>query len=120
MNASAEFLFAAFAFENVLTDLKGGKASKMGNKLKKLWIWLRKEILNKRMTFWLLIAVLIFWSPAIVFAILAIFLSSWYWALFWATVAFWAGPFTPAMPLQIGLAYGLKKLYERIKCKKNS
>lgn len=87
----------------------------MKEKLKRLWQWLRKNVLNKEMFIWVIIAELIFWSPCIVTGLLAIIIDPWWWTAFGAICAFWAGPFTPAVPLQIALALGLKKLYEKIK-----
>lgn len=90
----------------------------MKQKFKKLWAWLRKIVLNKEMLLWVLIAELIFWSPVIVTFIFALFNPWWYTAVS-AIIIFWAGPFTPAIPLQIGLAVGLKKLWEKIMKTKN-
>ena len=87
----------------------------MNQKLKRLWQWLRKNVLNKEMFVWVIIAELIFWSPCIVTGLLAVIIDPWWWTAFGAVCAFWAGPFTPAVPLQIALALGLKKLYEKIK-----
>lgn len=39
--------------------------------------------------------------------------------MFGAVIAFWSAPFTPAMPLQLALAVGLKKLYHAIKKRKS-
>lgn len=91
----------------------------MKTKLKRLWKWLKKEVLNKEMIHYVIIAELIFWSPAIIFAILALLIKPWFWSLFGSYIAFWAGPFTPGIPIQLGLAVGLKKLVKRIKFKKN-
>ena len=87
----------------------------MKTALKKLWQWLRKNVFNKEMFIWVVIAELIFWSPCIVTGLLAVIIDPWWWTAFGAICAFWAGPFTPAVPLQIGLALALKKLYEKIK-----
>ena len=87
----------------------------MKTALKRLWQWLRKNVLNKEMFVWVIIAELIFWSPCIVTGLLAVIIDAWWWTAFGAICAFWAGPFTPAVPLQIGLAIALKKLYEKIK-----
>lgn len=83
----------------------------MKTKLKKLWAWLRKHALNKEMFLFVLIAEAIFWSPCIVTGILAVTIDPWWWTAFGAVCAFWAGPFTPAVPLQIGLAIALKKIF---------
>lgn len=87
----------------------------MKEKFKKLWQWLRREVLNKRMLLWLVIAEAIFWSPCIAGALLGVFFGPWYFTICAVYVAFWTAPFTPAIPLQIGLAYGLKKLAEACK-----
>ena len=82
----------------------------MKNKIKKLWAWLRKNALNKDMALSFVIAELIFWSPCIICGILALTVNAWWWTAFGLICAFWAGPFTPAVPLQIGLAILIKKL----------
>ena len=84
-------------------------------KLKKLWIWLRKNVFNKEMIVYVLIAEVIFWSPCIVTGILAITIDAWWWTAFGGICAFWAGPFTPAVPLQMALAIAIKKIVERKK-----
>lgn len=83
--------------------------------MKKLWKWLRREILVKSMIVYILIAELIFWSPVIVTALLAIIINPWFWTICFGVMVFWAGPFTPAVPLQIGLALGIKKFVKIFK-----
>ena len=85
----------------------------MKEKTKRLWKWLRENVLNKEMFLYVLIAEAIFWSPCIVTGILAITISPNYWVAFGAICAFWAGPFTPAVPLQLGLAVLLKKIFNK-------
>ena len=87
----------------------------MKDKLKKLWQWLRKNVINKDMIVYFIIAELIFWSPCIVTAILAIIINPWFWTPFGLICAFWAGPFTPAVPLQIALAVAIKGIVEKVK-----
>ena len=89
--------------------------SKVKERTKKLWRWLRANAINKEMIFYLLIAELIFWSPCIVVGILAVSVSAWWWTVFAGICAFWAGPVTPAVPLQLGLAVLLKKIFKRKK-----
>lgn len=89
----------------------------MKDRLKKLWAWLRREILNKNMLLWLLIAEVIFWSPCIVGAGLALTVNEWYWTVPAVYIAFWLGPFTPAIPIQLGFAYALKKFAAFLKNK---
>ena len=67
------------------------------------------------MIIYILIAELIFWSPVIVTAILALLINPWFWTVTSAILLFWAGPFTPAVPLQLGLALGLKTIVNKIK-----
>ena len=83
----------------------------MKEKLKKLWVWLRKHVLNKEMFIYVLIAEVIFWSPCIVTGILGIVVSPEYWGIFGAYIAFWANPLTPAIILQLALAGLLKKIF---------
>ena len=90
----------------------------MKAKLKTLWQWLRRTVINKETLIFFIIAELIFWSPCIVTAFLAVIVDAWWWTAFGAICLFWAGPFTPAVPLQIGLALLLKKIFKRKK-KKN-
>ena len=78
-------------------------------KARRFWQWLRTEVLTRRMLVYLLIAELIFWSPAIVCGGFALS-SPWLWAVVSAYVAFWAGPFTPATPIQLALAVLIKQL----------
>ncbi|MCM1297546.1 MAG: hypothetical protein NC037_02980 [Bacteroides sp.] len=91
----------------------------MKDKLKKLWRWLRREILNKGMLLWLIIAELIFWSPVIVGGILGLIFDAWYFSICVAYMGFWTLPLTPAIPLQIGLAYGLKKIADAVRRRHN-
>lgn len=88
---------------------------KVKERTKKVWQWLRKNALNKQMIVYVLIAEAIFWSPCVVTALLALIVNPWWWTAFGAICAFWAGPFTPAVPLQIGFAVLIKKIVERKK-----
>ena len=85
------------------------------SKLQKLWQWLRKNVINKEMIIYVLIAEAIFWSPVIVTGILAIIVDPWWWTATSAILLFWAGPFTPAVPLQIGLAIAIKGIVHKVK-----
>ena len=84
-------------------------------KLKKCWQWLKENVFTKDMIIPFIIAEIIFWSPCIVTGLLAVLVSPWWWTVFSAIIAFWAGPFTPALPLQFGLAVIIKKLFRRKK-----
>lgn len=85
----------------------------MKEKLKKIWKWLTCNVFTKDMILWVILAELIFWSPVIICAILAVICDPWWWTGVSAICLFWAGPFTPAVPLQIGLAVGLRKIFKR-------
>lgn len=87
----------------------------MKKKISSAWKWLRKNVINKEMLLWVLIAEAIFWSPVIVGIILAWSVSGWWWTIVSAYILFWAGPFTPAMGLQFGLALLLKRLFKHKK-----
>lgn len=87
----------------------------MKERLKKMWLWARKELFNTQMLRWLIVAEFIFWAPCIAGAILAFTINTWFLTICTAYLAFWALPFTPAIPLQLGLAYGLKKAAEAVK-----
>ena len=89
----------------------------MASKLKKVWQWLRANLINKETFVFFLIAEIIFWSPCIVTGLLAVIVDAWWWTAFGAICLFWAGPFTPAVPLQIGLTLLLKKIFNRKKSK---
>lgn len=89
------------------------------NKLRSIWRYLRTNILTKDMILWVIIAELIFWSPVIVTSILALVIDPWFCTVSSAIMLFWAGPFTPAVPLQIGLALALKGIYNKIRRRKD-
>lgn len=84
-------------------------------KLKECWRWLRANVFTKDMFIWILLAELIFWSPVIVCGILAIVVNPWWWSAVSTIIIFWSAPFTPAMPLQFGLAATLKVIYNKRK-----
>lgn len=88
-------------------------------KLQRAWKYLRTNILTKDMILWVIIAELIFWSPVIVTSMLALVIDPWFVTVSSAIMLFWAGPFTPAVPIQIGLALALKGIYNKIRRKKD-
>lgn len=80
----------------------------------KIWNYLKYIFTHPRELFFpFIIAELIFWSPVWVCALLAVFISPWWWTAVGAVIAFWAGPFTPAVPLQIGLIAALERLFNK-------
>jgi len=82
----------------------------------KLFTWLKNQIKQNGKSFviCLVIAEVIFWLPNIITGFLALFIDAWWWTAFGAIIAFWSGPFTPAIPLQIALAYSLHKIWRKI------
>lgn len=95
----------------------------MWQKLKNFW----KKILDYIKYLWkhprttlpaFFIAEAIFWIPFWVPALLAILISSWWWSVVGIVVAFWCGPFTPAVPLQIAFIAAVERLITKIKNKK--
>lgn len=65
-----------------------------------------------------LLAEIVFWIPVWVPALLALTISPWWWTAVTAVIAFWAGPFTPAIALQIGLIAAFERLWNKIIKKK--
>jgi hypothetical protein len=49
---------------------------------------------------------------------LAILINPWWWTAVGAVIAFWAGPFTPAIVLQAAFIVFVKKIFDKIKNKK--
>ena len=85
----------------------------MKDKIKKIWQWFRKNILNKEMFVFVCIAECIFWSPCAVMAILAKIVSPYFWGVLSAYCSFWFLPITPGFAIRMGLAVSLKKIYDK-------
>ena len=62
-----------------------------------------------------ILAEIIFWIPVWVPAILALVISPWWWTIVGAVITFWAGPFTPAIPLQLGLIAAFERIWNKIR-----
>lgn len=91
----------------------------MWQKLKNFW----KKILDYIKYLWqhprttlpaFLIAEVIFWIPVWIPFILG-FINPWWWTVSTAVIVFWAGPFTPAVALQIGFIAAVERLIVKIK-----
>ena len=67
-----------------------------------------------------LLAEIVFWMPVWIPAILALIISPWWWTVVGAVIAFWAGPLTPAIALQVGLIALFEKGWNRIRKKKEN
>lgn len=98
---------------------KNGIKTTISNNIKRCWRWLKSNVFTKDMILWILLSEIIFWSPVIVCAILAIIFNPWYWTAVSAIILFWSAPFTPAMPLQLALACGMKTIYNKKKKQDN-
>lgn len=83
---------------------------------KKIWNFLRREIFNKECILGALIVEIIFWTPVWV-PVLINFITGnpWWLTISGAVCLFWAGPFTPAIPLQLALIAAINKLIKKIK-----
>ncbi len=80
--------------------------------LKEKWRWLRKNLLNREMLIFTLIGESIFWIPVWIPAVIAIMTrNNWWWTVSGGAIAFWSGPFTPAILLQLGLIFLLKVFF---------
>ena len=95
----------------------------MWQKLKNFW----KKIFDYIIYLWkhprttlpaFLIAETLFWIPVWVPAILALVVNPWWWTAVTAVIAFWAGPITPAIALQIGLIAAVERLIIKIQNRK--
>lgn len=88
--------------------------------LKKVWSWLRENLLNKQMIWYTLIGEAIFWAQVWVPVLIALITgNSWWWGVSLTVIAFWAPPITPAIPLQIALILLIKKIHKKIGRKKD-
>ncbi len=96
--------------------------------IKKLWIkfinfwkWIWKECRDWRTLIVFIIVWLILMSPMIVGYILY-FVTKNEWHLTYATawILFWAGPFTPTIPICLAVTFAIKKIKEKRTKKKNA
>ena len=94
-------------------------STNMRKKLKATWKWLRQNIFTKKMILPTLIAETIFWSPVIVTTLLALIVNVRWWTAVGAICVFWAGPLTPAIPLQLALILFVSKLFNHKRKRKD-
>lgn len=82
--------------------------------------WLKENIFVKDMFIYILLGAVIFYIPLWVFLYYAYVSGNDYlYGLGFAYVAFWAGPFTPTIPIIFAIAIFLKQLVKRIKRKRS-
>lgn len=78
--------------------------------------WLKENVFVKDMFIYIVIATFIFYIPVWVLSIFGIITSdSLYFGGAAAWVLFWAGPFTPTIPVIFGIAVGIKQIIKKIK-----
>ena len=98
--------------------------------MKKIFNWIKNKIVNFLRWIWqeckdwrtlvlLLFVIIIVYSPVWV-GYLLFFIFKWQWALVLATacLAFWVGPFSPFFVLCVSITLGIKKIFSKIKRKK--
>jgi hypothetical protein len=84
-------------------------------RLEKWYIWLKKNIFIKEMFIYIVIAALIFYIPLWIFIYYGKLTGNDYlYGLGIAYVAFWAGPFTPTIPIILAIAIFLKQIIKKI------
>ena len=78
--------------------------------------WLKENIFVKDMFLYILVAALIFYIPLWLFLYYAVLTGNDYlYGLGFAYVAFWAGPFTPTIPIILAIAVFLKQMTKRLR-----
>lgn len=81
--------------------------------------WLKENIFVKDMFVYILLAAIIFYIPLWLFIYYAIITDNDYlYGLGFAYVAFWAGPFTPTIPIILAIAVFLKQIIKFIQGKR--
>ena len=81
--------------------------------MKKIWKWLRTNLINKKMIIPTLIGEIIFWGDLIAIAILSLFKPA-LWAVF-GSVYFIQVTILPAIPIQLGIIFFISKIINKRK-----
>lgn len=69
---------------------------------KKIWDYILYIVHNPKTTLpAVIIAEAVFWFPVWFSVVLGFLINPWWFGAAGAVIAFWAGPFTPAVPLQL-------------------
>lgn len=93
---------------------------KLWGRLKAFFVWLFKQLRDKTniVIFFSVFLVLSceVWIPYLIAIITGI---EWWWAVGSACLAFWLAPFTPFVPLCLALTAAVRKIYDKIKNKKD-
>lgn len=91
----------------------------MKNILKKIWkkiTELFKNPIDLLIPF--LFAEIVFWIPVWLPALLGVLISPWWFSAATAVILFWAGPFTPALLLQIIFIGFCTRVWKKIRKKR--
>ena len=89
-------------------------------KITKAKIWLKENVFNKQCILGALIAEVIFWSPVWVTALFGLIFDAWWFTATTAIIAFWAGPFTPAIVIQLAFIAFVNRIINKIRRRKNN
>ncbi len=83
------------------------------------WVW--SECKDWRTLVLFGIVVVLMYTPVwLGYILYFVFKSKWAMGIASAYLVFWAGPFTPYFPLCIAITFGIKKIIEKFKGKKNT
>ena len=97
-----------------------GILRKLWGRLKTFFKWLFKQLRDKTNIVIFLSVFLVLscevWIPYLIAIITGI---EWWWAVGSACWAFWLAPFTPFIPLCLALTAAVRKVYDKIKNKKD-
>ena len=81
-----------------------------------MWSWLKENVFVKDMFIYIFVSAVIFYIPAWGSALLGFLSGNGRYFVFSALyVGLWAGPFTPTVPLILGMAVFFKQLVKKIK-----
>lgn len=88
---------------------------KLFNKLKRFIKWLLKELKDPLNIIVYIVVVILFFSPAIIGYIIVCCGAN-PANITWATayILFWAGPFTPAIPIQLAITFAIARPLRRL------
>jgi hypothetical protein len=83
--------------------------------------WLKENIFIKDMFIYIMIAIMIFYIPSWGSFIIAIITrNEYYYAVSIGWIILWAGPFTPTIPIILGIAISIQQITKRIRGKKEN
>lgn len=93
---------------------------KVWERFKKFFVWLFKQLKDKKNIIIFIITVLALSSEVWFSFLMAVLTKNkWWWGIGSACWAFWLAPFTPFIPLCIAITVGVRKILDKITEKKN-